>query len=98
MEPQPDRLEFDAENARLTGFYYAPEGRPRANLVLHGATGVPQRYSRHFASWAASQGIGVLTYDYRDFGVSCQGHPQNSKAVFHRLGVPRPAGGTVRTG
>lgn len=82
MEREPQRVEIDAKSARLIGYYYSPEGKTRANLVLHGATGVPQRFYRHFADWATARGIGVLTYDYRDFGESQVGHPRDSDAIF----------------
>lgn len=73
---------IEAEGARLAGRYTEPVGRPRATLVLHGATGVPQRYYRAFADWAASRGIGTLTYDYRDFGDSLQRPMRDSTATF----------------
>lgn len=69
-------------NRTLAGRFYAPLGRARAHLLLHGATGVPQRYYRAFATWAAGQGIGVLSYDYRDFGASRTCHPRNSQATL----------------
>ncbi|MGD9918263.1 MAG: alpha/beta fold hydrolase [Paenirhodobacter sp.] len=82
MQPAPRKIEIPAEGARLVGTYYPPEGPARANLVLHGATGVPQRFYRHFAAWAAARGIGVLTYDYRDFGESQQRPMRDSDTIF----------------
>ena len=53
-----------------------------ANLVLHGATGVPQQYYAPFADWASKQGIGVLTYDYCDFGASRHRSLRESRTTF----------------
>ncbi|WP_245294470.1 alpha/beta hydrolase family protein [Rhizobium aegyptiacum] len=72
---------------QLSGRYFAPMGAVRANLVLHGATGVPARYYRAFATWAAEQGIGVLTYDYRDFGASRRGPIRESRATMADWGI-----------
>lgn len=74
--------EIEAFGAGLSARLYRPDGPSRAAMVLHGATGVPQRYYEAFAAWAAGQGITVLTYDYRDFGASLHGHPRDSKASF----------------
>lgn len=82
MRQIPEKVGFSAKGARLTGYYYPAQGRVRANLVLHGATGVPQQFYRHFATWATENGIGVLTYDYRDFGESRVQHPRQSTATF----------------
>ncbi len=75
-------LTIEAEGARLAACYYPPRGTARANLVLHGATGVPQRYYAPFAAWASTYGIGVLTYDYRDFGASQHRPMRESDATF----------------
>lgn len=96
MEQEPQRVKIDAKGARLIGYYYLPEGEIRANLVLHGATGVPQRFYRHFATWATARGIGVLTYDYRDFGESQVGHPRDSAATFSDWAVLDQAAAQAR--
>ncbi|MEX0301577.1 MAG: alpha/beta hydrolase [Leisingera sp.] len=76
-------LRFPSGGAELSGRLYHPAGRPRAAVVLNGATGVPQRYYRHFARWlAAERQIACLTYDYRDFGDSAQGHPRRSAVTM----------------
>jgi predicted alpha/beta hydrolase len=82
MESAPQKIEFLSRTARLVGTYHRPRGNVRANLVLHGATGVPQRFYRHFAAWAVARGIGVLTYDYRDFGESQFRHMRDSDTTF----------------
>lgn len=79
----PQKITIEAEGgARLSARYTPPEGSVRANLVVHGATGVPQRYYRAFATWAARHGVGTLTYDYRDFGESLYHPLRDSKTNF----------------
>jgi len=41
-----------------------------ANILLGGATGVPQRFYQRFARYAAGQGFSVTTLDYRGVGLS----------------------------
>ncbi|MCA2012198.1 alpha/beta fold hydrolase [Cereibacter sphaeroides] len=82
MSQSPETICIEADGATLTGRYSPATGPQRATLLLNGATGVPQRFYRHFAQWANGQGIGVLTYDYRDFGESQTGPVRDSKAIF----------------
>jgi predicted alpha/beta hydrolase len=49
---------------------YAPAVAARGHIVVAGATGVPQGFYRRFAEWAAAQGFGVMTLDYRGIGKS----------------------------
>ena len=80
-------VRFRADRAQLSGTLHRPEGTPKAAIVLHGATGVPHRYYRHFAGWLTQQGYACLTYDYRDFGASSNGPLRNSKATMAEWGV-----------
>jgi predicted alpha/beta hydrolase len=48
--------------------YYAPQ--PVAQLLVAGATGVPQGFYRRFAEHAARRGFSTLTLDYRGVGHS----------------------------
>ncbi|MES2820371.1 MAG: alpha/beta fold hydrolase [Pseudomonadota bacterium] len=48
--------------------YHAPQ--PVAQLVIAGATGVPQGFYRRFAEHAARRGFSTLTLDYRGIGAS----------------------------
>ena len=43
---------------------------PRAHLVVGGATAVPQGFYKRFAQHMATQGVDVLTLDYRGIGDS----------------------------
>lgn len=76
------KITVPTEGGQLVGTWYPTEVEPRASLLLHGATGVPQRFYRHFAAWAAARGISVLTYDYRDFGESQSRPMHKSQAIF----------------
>ena len=82
MLPEPRKIRITTEGPVLAATLQTAAGRPRAILVLHGATGVPQTYYRHFAAWCAEQGVSVLTYDYRDFGQSLAGPMKASRATF----------------
>ena len=80
-------VKFRADRAQLSGTLHRPAGTPKAAIVLHGATGVPHRFYRHFAGCLAEQGYACLTYDYRDFGASTSGHLKRSKATMADWGV-----------
>ncbi|WP_121060451.1 alpha/beta fold hydrolase [Chachezhania antarctica] len=82
MTTEPQDLTIEADGATLAARYVPPVGPARANMVIHGATGVPQRFYGAFATWAAGQGIGTLTYDYRDFGQSLHRSLRKSDTTF----------------
>lgn len=72
-----------SDGATLRGRIVWPKGRPRAAVVIHGATGAPAGFYRAFAEWAAAErDLAVLTYDYRDFGASLRGPMQKSRATL----------------
>ncbi|WP_050929053.1 alpha/beta hydrolase family protein [Aestuariivita boseongensis] len=74
---------FPSGSTELSGTLFLPSGPPRAALVLNGATGVPQRFYRHFARWLASdQKIACLTFDYDGMGTSATGHVRDSHATM----------------
>lgn len=54
----------------LGALHYPSEAAPRGRLIVAGATGVPQRFYRHFAGFAAARGLAVWTLDYRGVGLS----------------------------
>ena len=69
--PAPEPLQLlAADGYRLGALHYPAAGQPNARLIVAGATGVPQRFYAHFASFAASQGVAVWTLDYRGVGLS----------------------------
>jgi predicted alpha/beta hydrolase len=62
-----------ADGYSLTSIRYdvpADYGPPRGRIIVAGATGVPQRFYRRFAQYAAEQGFETLTLDYRGIGLS----------------------------
>lgn len=67
-------FQFLSGAGTLSARLYLPASAPGVAVVIHGATGVPRDYYRHFARWLAeSQGMACLTYDYSDFGHSLRG-------------------------
>ena len=73
---QPQRTEAErltlttADGTPVVTLRYRTKEAPRAHLVVAGATGVPQGFYRRFAEFANSQGIEVMTLDYRGIGLS----------------------------
>ena len=68
---EPERVTLvAADGYRLTATRYVAAGPTRANLVVAGAVGVPQRFYRRFAEFAASAGYSTMTLDYRGVGLS----------------------------
>jgi len=61
--------------ARIAVRRYAPDGEPRASIVIGGAMGVRQSFYEPFAAWLAGQGHAVWTFDYRGSGDSLGGAP-----------------------
>jgi len=59
-----------ADGYLLTAKRYSAAGYAKANLIVAGATGVPQGYYRRFAEYATMRGFTVLTLDYRGIGLS----------------------------
>ncbi|MEM0948826.1 MAG: alpha/beta fold hydrolase [Pseudomonadota bacterium] len=86
LRPDVEDISFSADIAMLSGKLYRA-ARPKAAAVIHGATGVPAHYYGYFAAWLAEQGVMCLTYDYRDFGISSQGHPHASDATLADWGL-----------
>jgi predicted alpha/beta hydrolase len=80
---EAEAIEFSAgDGTRLAGRFFA-SARPATDLpiVICGATGVPQRFYTPFATWLATQGFPVFTFDYRGIGESLFGqHPRQIRA------------------
>ncbi len=49
---------------------FEPSQTIKAEILVGGATGVPQGFYRRFAQFASQQGYGVTTLDYRGIGAS----------------------------
>ncbi|MBX7081856.1 MAG: alpha/beta fold hydrolase [Nannocystaceae bacterium] len=66
-----DDVEIVALDGRPIGAtVIRPNVAPRAQLVIHGATAVPQRFYQRWAHHLAARGVAVVTYDYRGVGRS----------------------------
>lgn len=89
-------LQIEAEGAQLSARFFPPKGTVRAYMLLHGATGVRQRFYAAFADWAAARGVGVLTYDYRDFGDSQRRPLRQSDATMADWAVRDQAAAEAR--
>ncbi len=69
--PEPQSLKLTASDGyRLSAIHYPASGALRGRIVVAGATGVPQRFYRRFALYAAARGHTTLTLDYRGIGQS----------------------------
>lgn len=68
-EPIPKQLQA-SDGHVLHAMQYLASGQPKGYLIVAGATGVPQRFSKRFAQFAAAQGLKVWTLDYRGIGLS----------------------------
>lgn len=63
-------LSITVPDAGTISATYWPAREPRALVLLHPATGVPQGYYQSFARYLTDAGLSVLTYDYRGIGRS----------------------------
>lgn len=54
----------------LHATHFPVAGSGQGTLIVAGATGVPQRFYRRFAEFAAQRGVDVWTLDYRGIGLS----------------------------
>lgn len=70
------------DGVELAGIRYKAVGTPIGDIVLAGATGVPQGFYQRFASYAAEQGFNVLTFDYRGIGQSKSGSLRQLEMSF----------------
>lgn len=65
--------QLSSDGAMLALRVYAPDGPPRASVVIGAAMGVRQAFYEAFATWLAAQGFRVTSFDYRGQGDSLQG-------------------------
>jgi len=59
-----------ADGYPIAATRYAADGAVRGHVVVAGAVGVPQRFYRRFAAFAASHGYSTMTLDFRGVGRS----------------------------
>jgi predicted alpha/beta hydrolase len=68
-----DNITFPATDGYALGAsLYLPRGAKRNAVLINSATAVPRKIYKGFASYLASRGCAVLTYDYRGIGDSRQ--------------------------
>lgn len=72
--PQPQHVPIKAADGYgLVSLHYPSAGQHIGQIIVAGATGVPQRFYQRFAQFAAQRGISVWTLDYRGIGLSKPG-------------------------
>lgn len=80
---EPEALTLEARDGYpLAARRYGVEGHTRGQIVVAGATGVPQRFYRRFAIHAAHAGFETTTFDYRGIGLSKRGPLEAQPATF----------------
>lgn len=85
--PAMRNVTFPSDEHELAGRLFLPANRPKAAIVLHGATGVHQRFYQNFAEWLATKGYACLTYDYRDLGLSKRRHSKRADTTMADWGI-----------
>ncbi len=58
------------DNYALGATRFEPQGDTHSEILIAGATGVPQGFYQRFAKHANAQGFAVTTFDYRGLGAS----------------------------
>ncbi|KVE70321.1 serine aminopeptidase domain-containing protein [Burkholderia vietnamiensis] len=59
-----------ADGYALRGTLWSPDAPPRALVLIHPATAVPERLYAGFARFLTTRGFAALTYNYRGIGAS----------------------------
>ena len=66
-------IEFSAADGyALHGTLWSPDAPPRALVLIHPATAVPERLYAGFARFLTERGFAALTYNYRGIGASAR--------------------------
>ncbi len=61
---------------------FKPVANIKANIIISPATGVTQRFYKDLALFLKNKGYNVITFDFRDIGLSKSGRMKDSKASF----------------
>ena len=69
-----------ADGRKIAARFFHPKGEAKGAVLIVPAMGCGQDYYRSFASWLASQGFTVATFDYRGTGLSRRGALRGFKA------------------
>jgi predicted alpha/beta hydrolase len=78
-----DMLKMPAADGHVLAarVYEPPAGvKTRRAVLIASAMGVPQRFYEAYATWLASQGVAVMTFDWRGIGESAPRHLRGFKA------------------
>lgn len=76
-------IEFPAADGyALRGTLWSPRAAPRALVLIHPATAVPERLYAAFARFLTERDFAALTYDYRGIGAS---RPARLSALHARM-------------
>lgn len=59
---------------------FSPVGRAHRAVLITCAMGVPQRFYEAFSTWLATQGVAVMTFDWRGTGASAPRHLRGFQA------------------
>ena len=59
-----------ADGRKIAARFFHPDGEPKGAVLIVSAMGCGQDYYKPFASWLATQGFTVATFDYRGTGLS----------------------------
>lgn len=79
-----ESIHFEASGgAVLAGTVYEPaDGEAESTVLVHGATATPASYYRRFGEHLATEGLRVVTYDYRGIGGSRSGSLRGFRATM----------------
>jgi predicted alpha/beta hydrolase len=81
-----------ADGLAVAASQFAPNGDPTAVVVINAATAVKRRYYDRFATYLASHGFAVVTYDYRGIGDSAPRDLRGFRATMQQWGeLDQPA-------
>ena len=62
-----------SDGVEISARFYGEESGSKGAVLVVPAMGTPQAYYEPFATWLASQGYTVATFDYRGIGASRAG-------------------------
>ena len=82
----PVRITAD-DGFELGATEFAPKSAPRAVDVINAATAVKRRYYERFATYLATRGFAVVTYDYRGIGDSAPRDLRGFSALMREWGM-----------
>lgn len=83
MSVTAEKLHLDQPNGPpLVAYLWSQEDPNAPTLFIAGATGVPQRFYRRFATFCHDAGFRVLTFDYCGIAESATGPAKQSQATM----------------